>query len=140
MSEGMSEAEVRDRLRGLLDFVSKDLGKDVGFAMFVETEDGWSYVSNCDRKDIVGNFTAWIDLTRRGLVKSPGRKESAVQLDDRLSLERRCAEMASRIRERMGNMGLVFFLFEGHNSAYVANVEDFRDRVVNWVSIQKSRS
>lgn len=132
--------ELRVFLKGLGDEIVAKAGKDVGFAVWIETAGAWSYTSNCDRSVIVKAMKEWLMLTERALVKSPGRTENSRQRDDRLALERKCAEIGKAIGTKF-KLGL--FLFESDPSpisAYIANVEDFRERVANWVKIQERKS
>ncbi len=133
----MNPTELRALLGELSDHLTTACGPGVGFALFIETKGGWSYTSNCARKDVIEGLTAWLSLTGRGLSKELTRKESGEQVDDRLALERRCADIGKTIGEKF-RMGL--FLFEGHNSAYIANVEDIRDRVQAWLKSQKPKN
>lgn len=132
-----AEQEVRAFLRELSDSLTEQVGPDVGFALFIETAGGWSYTSNCSRADIIGGLTAWIRLTERGLVKELTRKETGQEVDARLALERRCAEIGKTLAAKF-KMGI--FLFEDKNSAYISNVEDIRERVQAWLRSQTPKN
>jgi hypothetical protein len=129
----------REQLSKLSDTLTDEVGPGIGFALFIRTGEAWSYTSNCHRPDVVAGLTEWLKLTEKGLVKAPGHKESSVQVDDRLALERKCVELGKRIGEEL-RMGLFLFEMNGSSSAYTSNVPDFRERVAAWVKIQKDRN
>jgi hypothetical protein len=131
--------DLRVRLKELSAWVDDQLGEDVGFSLFVELDEGWNYTSNHARKDAVDMLQRWLALTAKGLVKAAGVKETSVEVDDRLALERVCVEVSSRLRERTGK-GMGLFLFHSGKAAYFSNVPDIRDKVARWVELQRSRS
>ncbi len=130
-------AAVREKLEELCQLVEDAAGPDVGFALFVQAHNAWHYVSNCPRKDIIAGLTEWLYLTGRSLVKAPGRTETSDEVDERLGLERKCAEIGKMIADR-AHMAL--FLFEngegGASSAYFSNVPNAREGVATWVKSQ----
>ncbi len=138
----MDAAQVLAYLEKLCDELRAAVSPGTGFALFVEVGPGWSYLSNCDRKDVVKGFSEWLDLTAKGIVKSPGRTETSHQVDDRLALERKCVEVADKVRLRKHRCVLFLFRSVGDHeiSAFVANVDNPRDRVATWVKLQQNLS
>jgi hypothetical protein len=133
-----------EEARGLLQELSEDLKAAVppgiGFSLFIDLPQGWCYTSNCDRSDVVKLLTEWLDLTAMGRVSHPGAKVTSQQTDDRLALERRCAEIGKTLAHKV-KMGLFLYEMGGPgNSAFFTSVPDFRERVKLWVDIQKNRS
>lgn len=131
--------DLRVRLKELSAWVDGQLKEGVGFSLFVELDEGWNYTSNHLRKDAVDMLQRWLALTGKGLVKQVGVKETPVEVDDRLALERVCVEVSRAIRERTGK-GMGLFLFHEGKAAYFSNVEDIRDKVARWVELQRSVS
>jgi hypothetical protein len=137
----MTKAEkIKAKLMALHDSLKTRVAENVGFAVFVETKDGWSYTSNCDRKFVITGLTEWLLLEDKGLHVSPGRaKETSVDRDQRLALKRKADELGHRILDReFKNVGL--FLWEDDKMVFVANVRDIRERVAVWIKDQTAQA
>ncbi len=137
----MTEAvapELRETLRDIAKLVETAAGKK-GFALFFEAAGNFHYASNGHRDDIVKSLEEWLERTKRtGALCTKEDHETSEQVDVRLELERKCAEIGKVIASRAD---VVLFLFdwgEGGNMAYFTNIPKAREGVQRWIHAFKS--
>lgn len=131
-------ARIKAKLMALHDSLKARINENVGFAVFVETKDGWSYTSNLERTVVITGLTDWLLMEDKGIHTSPSKRTTVADRDQVLALQRKADELGHRILDReFKNMGL--FLWEDDKMAFVANVRDIRDRVAGWIKVQTAQ-
>jgi hypothetical protein len=137
MESAISE-EMREQLRGIANIVKRACGEGVGFALFLGPAGGPNfYIASAEREDVVKLLREWLTYVRRSGVP---RKEKSEEMDARLALERKCAEIGKTIASKAS---LVLFLFtygDGGDMAHFTNIRKFEDDIERWVVSQEVRS
>ena len=128
--------ESLEQLRGIADAIKRAL-PGVGFALFLSVPGRVDYLSNADRADVVVALADW--LKRR---PGTGRAQSSHEIDERLVLERRCAELARTILTTP-HVDVALFAFDfgpaNHgNLAYFVSEPRMRHVVAEWVHKMKN--
>jgi hypothetical protein len=144
----------KDELRAIAKKVADVCGEGVGYALFLATGPEVSYISNADRADVISSLEEWLgkvspasitlDLADKGRIgrsfTTTSRKETSHQIDTRLTLERRCADIGKTIGQVTKLCLFLFNFGEGGNMAYFTNMEDARKGVASWVKSQRAKS
>jgi hypothetical protein len=143
----LSEDQVKDQLRGIARLVEHAAGKGTGFAAFIGPSHATSYVSNAAREDVVTVMEEWLGRTGSasmmgGMSRLPPIPQRPEEVDHRLDLERRCAEIGKVIADVTHVFLCLFDFGEGGSLAYFTSmpIETARQRLVFWIKSEKGRS
>lgn len=129
------------QLRDIGQYVAARAGTGVGYALFLQVGVNVHYVSNADRGDVLKLLEEWCTREDLAMIGKP-RLEPSTDVDRRLALQRRCAELVRTIA-RATRVALFLFDFgDGGNLAYSMSVSkaDARKAVGAWLVRQRGIS
>jgi hypothetical protein len=133
----MNQESQESVLRDIADIIRSAISEDVGFILFLGTSAGTSYIGKVERSEAITLLDEWLLKTSGKLSKKV--MESSCQVDDRLALERQCAQIGKTIAQVAQVLLFLFDYGDNGSLAYYTNMDMAREGVACWVKAQKEK-
>lgn len=146
--EASTRAEL-EAISAMIESAAREHDPTIFFAVFMEMKidgtDTLVYLANGDRLEIRRLLAHWVERSTFTVDPKRRPRETSEDVDVRLAVERRCADVGTRLT-RASKVALFFFKNDvdcpggvGVN-AYFASLPNARNRVAEWLAAQEQRS